>query len=259
MMPYRACALLLSLAAVTIGVALFSPGTGAALTGRTVMMRLAQDISASEQPAKSANKDAVAPLKETRGKSAVKESMLSQALQSRPQAKPDRAQGRTGPKPIPDGTSFTSPVEGAPAGDSAGDGANENADSSGVGDENGQAAEDNSATGATGDQAKPPDNKKELADILAGYHSRIVELIKAKKQYPQIARRLGHQGIVRLSFSLSSNGELISSSVSKSSGFEELDKAALNSLKAVSRFPAFPSQLGPESRAFVVSLSFTID
>ena len=45
----------------------------------------------------------------------------------------------------------------------------------------------------------------------------------------------------------------------KSSGFEELDKAALNSLKAVSRFPAFPSQLGPEPRAFVVSLSFTID
>lgn len=259
MMAYRAIALFISLVIVVAGAVLYSPSTGAELTKHSVQIRLAFNNSADTQVTKAIITDTAAPLIKPNENSAIRKNAISQAIQGQPLRKQNPSDSKGSAPSSPDESRFTLPAGGGNIGDSSEANASEDSSSIGVGEGNGQAEGDSGTTGTNDSQAKPSDNKQELADVLAGYHSRIVALIKAKKQYPQIARRLGHQGIARLSFSLSSSGELISSSISKSSGFEELDNAALNSLKAVSRFPAFPSQLGSEPRDFEVSLNFTID
>lgn len=105
----------------------------------------------------------------------------------------------------------------------------------------------------------PVIDEKRLTDLLAAYHARLVTLIEAHKRYPDIARRLRHQGIVQVRFSLTADGGMTSLAVSDSSGHGELDEAALQAVRSVPGFPAFPSELGPSDREFVVSLSFVLD
>jgi TonB family protein len=262
MMVYRACALFVSLAAVTFGALLFSPPTGAGYVGHAVLMQFAQGAGASELEATQPGTNPRTRMNSVAGRNPANDSGYAQALSGKPLGSKKAGSDGGGAQPVPGGTSLTSPAEGTPGGGEGGAGGN--GEGAGQGG-NGQSANDGAGNGgesggeSAGGKAGPPVDERELADILAGYHSRIVGLIKAQKQYPQIARRLGHQGIVRLSFTLSSSGELTSSSVDRSSGFPELDSAALNAVKAVNRFPAFPTQLGPSPRAFIVSLSFTLD
>jgi len=124
------------------------------------------------------------------------------------------------------------------------------------------------ATALTGTGTEPPEaeeasevtvqNAHRLAEVLAAYHARIAALISAQKHYPEIARRLKHAGTVRLRFRLSADGELLASSVDSSSGYAELDEAALSAVRKVVRFPAFPHPLGSGEREFVVTLNFTL-
>jgi TonB family protein len=259
---YRACAFTLSLTAITIAAALFSPGTGAATTGHAFMMRLAQGNGAPGQAAVTPGGNAQASQNNARGRNVVSGSAFSQALSGTPLGKPGAdTKGSGGSRPVPDGASQASPAGGEGAGGEGGTSAGSGG-SAGSG-EGGNAAAgeggDGSGEGAAGGQAGAPVDERELAAILSAYHSRIVSLIKAQKRYPQIARRLGHQGVSRLSFTLAPDGSIISSSIGKSSGFSELDDAALAALRAVARFPAFPTKLGAASRPFIVSLEFTLD
>jgi len=109
------------------------------------------------------------------------------------------------------------------------------------------------------ERAVPIIDEKRLTDVLAAYHARLVALIEGQKSYPGIARRLRHQGIVQVRFSLTVNGGLNSLTISDSSSHSELDEAALEAVLSVPQFPAFPTELGPVDREFVVSLSFVLD
>ncbi len=259
---YRACAFIFSLTAITIAAALFSPGTGAASTGRAVMMRLAQDIGAPGQAAVTQGGKAPTTPGNARGRNVVSGSAFSQALSGKPLGKPGAdTKGSGGSQPVPDGTSLASPIGGESAGGEGGASADSGGSAGGGGGGNAAAGDggNGSGEGAAGGQAGAPVDERELAAILSAYHSRIVSLIKAQKRYPQIARRLGHQGVSRLSFTLAPDGSIISSSIGKSSGYTELDDAALSALRAVARFPAFPTKLGASPRPFIVSLEFTLD
>ncbi len=68
--------------------------------------------------------------------------------------------------------------------------------------------------------------------------ARIRTLLAQNLVYPKNARRLNQQGDVVVMFSLSPAGEVGAVSVTKSSGFELLDEAALNLIKTTS--PQFP-------------------
>jgi len=109
------------------------------------------------------------------------------------------------------------------------------------------------------ERAVPVIDEKRLTDLLAAYHAILVALIEAHKRYPDIARKLRHQGIVQVRFSLVAKGELSSLRISDSSSHGELDEAALEAVRSVPGFPAFPTELGPADREFVVSLSFVLD
>ncbi|MSN97082.1 energy transducer TonB [Campylobacter sp. FMV-PI01] len=66
----------------------------------------------------------------------------------------------------------------------------------------------------------------------------ILAHIKAHKNYPKIAKRLRQQGTVHVEFLLKSDGTTSGIKIVKSSGFQSLDEAALNTVKkASSKFP----------------------
>jgi len=119
---------------------------------------------------------------------------------------------------------------------------------------------DSAGFGPEGEErAVPIIDEKRLTDLLAAYHARLVTLIEAQKRYPDIARRLRHQGIAQVRFTLTEKGEISSLTISDSSSHTELDEAALEAVRTVPEFPAFPSELGPADREFAVSLSFVLD
>ena len=67
---------------------------------------------------------------------------------------------------------------------------------------------------------------------------KVIAAVKKYKSYPSNARRMKHQGVVEVRFLLKTDGSIDELKVSKSSGFESLDKGAIeNILKASSEFP----------------------
>ncbi len=121
------------------------------------------------------------------------------------------------------------------------------------------------AIGAGEDDEEPGDSQpaagpseEDITRALEGYRRLVYASIERNKQYPAIARKLGHEGEVAVSFLLARDGSLKSASVSSSSGFFELDEAALEAVRAVGKFPAFPGLLQQENLRFAVRLAFEL-
>lgn len=83
--------------------------------------------------------------------------------------------------------------------------------------------------------------------------------IAKDKNYPNIARTRNQQGEVVLDVRLDSNGNVITASVRTSSGYESLDKEALNKIKRISPFPLPPDALKGRSFNVTVPISFKLD
>lgn len=104
-----------------------------------------------------------------------------------------------------------------------------------------------------------PEPKVEIEAILREWQAGIKAAIEAQKQYPAIAERLGHTGSVKFRFSLDAGGGLLSVSVKSSSGWEELDAAALNAVRAAAPFASIPQELGRDELALSMTLRFKLD
>ncbi len=71
----------------------------------------------------------------------------------------------------------------------------------------------------------------------------ISKLVREHLEYPYLARRMGWEGEVLLFFRLSPTGEVEELKVLKSSGFEVLDKSAVNAVKRASKHFPRPKQI----------------
>ena len=232
MKGYRIVSLALALALVSVAVALIGlPAGGAAARG--VLLVLAGPAEAPTESQEAA--ELSTPASPAQRADAQPEAAPSGIVVQPPAATGEQRDG-TG-----DSTSGTDEAAASGA-----DGAADEPDSS--------AAPPEAATG--GQQTTGDANR--LAEVLAAYHSRIASLIEAQKRYPEIARRLKHEGMARVRFRLSAEGKLMSSAVDTGSGFAELDEAALNAVRRVAKFPVFPHPLGAGDREFVVTLNFTL-
>ncbi|CAN5236161.1 hypothetical protein BH10PSE19_BH10PSE19_06450 [soil metagenome] len=58
--------------------------------------------------------------------------------------------------------------------------------------------------------------------------------IAAKQVYPESALALNQTGIVKIAFTLESTGQLSNIRIIKSSGFTDLDSAAISAVEAIS-------------------------
>lgn len=90
------------------------------------------------------------------------------------------------------------------------------------------------------------------------YSGYIVQKINEYKYYPQRSKLLKQTGSVELEFILANNGSLVASiKTVKSSGYKELDEAALNAIKKSSPFEPFPKGLqDKEQLSFTIKLEF---
>ena len=80
----------------------------------------------------------------------------------------------------------------------------------------------------------------EKVRYLKANFSYIKDMIQKRIIYPAFARRMGWEGKVNASFIVSSNGFVKGIKILKSSGFEILDKNAIEAIKGASPFPNPP-------------------
>lgn len=91
------------------------------------------------------------------------------------------------------------------------------------------------------------------------YGNMLAREIAKYKQYPRIAQMRNWQGEAMLELQLDANGNLVSSRIHQSSGFEVLDKQALEMVKKASPFPRPPEALRGRSFTIQVPVSFRLE
>jgi len=90
------------------------------------------------------------------------------------------------------------------------------------------------------------------------YFSLIREKIEQNKIYPEVARKKGITGKVKLNFSILSNGDIREIKILSSSGNDILDNSAIETIKRIIPFPPFPKDLQKDSISFVITISYKL-
>ena len=86
----------------------------------------------------------------------------------------------------------------------------------------------------------------------------IVNLSFCRPSYPRQALLRSEQGLVKLEFTVGIRGKLVGSRIVKSSGFRDLDSAALNALVHCSFRPAYRNGV-PVQASFVIDYTWKFD
>lgn len=174
---------------------------------------------------------------------------------------PLSAPGSSGPV-VESGTNGgTAAGPGVPAG-SGGSGSGSSSGPAGSGSGTGTAPLQPPAEPVKPAPATPPPPKELEVDVkalLSEYASGVKATILRHKSYPQLAERLGHEGAVKVSFSIGADGGLNSVSVRDSSGYDELDEAALDAVRAAAPFDPLPEAAGRDELALSLTLRFNLN
>lgn len=87
-------------------------------------------------------------------------------------------------------------------------------------------ADNNISTGSTARAESQPEPTESISDIAGRFAARV----EANKRYPSMAIRMDQKGVVMVYATLSADGNLLDYGVSSSSGYDNLDKAALKAV-----------------------------
>ena len=104
----------------------------------------------------------------------------------------------------------------------------------------------------------PTINQADLDAARSQYGSALSREIAKHINYPGIAKMRGWQGVVEIDFQLDGNGKILSQKIHTSSGFEVLDKQALEMVKK-SNFPLPPEVLKNSAFNVTVPVSFRLE
>lgn len=96
-------------------------------------------------------------------------------------------------------------------------------------------------------------------NVLNDYISRVQERIYNSLMYPEIAKKAGWQGIVKLRLHIGHNGKLIDAFIVESSGYVSFDKAALETVKSIGLYPPFPPSIEQEDIWIDIPIVYRID
>lgn len=111
-------------------------------------------------------------------------------------------------------------------GQASGGGSSFAADLTGTGTGDTLGADNNISTGSTARAESQPEPTESIGDIAGRFAARV----EANKRYPSMAIRMDQQGVVMVYATLSADGNLLDYGVSSSSGYDNLDKAALKAV-----------------------------
>lgn len=105
----------------------------------------------------------------------------------------------------------------------------------------------------------PERSPAEINNALGEYGNLLGRAIAKHKQYPRIAQTRGWQGDVLLDLKLDGNGKVLSATIREGSGYEVLDKQALEMVNKASPFPAPPEALRNRTFNITVPVSFKLE
>jgi periplasmic protein TonB len=111
----------------------------------------------------------------------------------------------------------------------------------------------------TPEVAKPVETTPIDDNALGEYGSLLGRAIAKHKQYPRIAQQRGYEGDVMLDLKLDGNGNVLSARIKVGSGYESLDKQALEMVRKASPFPAPPAALRNRTFNITVPVSFKLE
>jgi periplasmic protein TonB len=94
--------------------------------------------------------------------------------------------------------------------------------------------------------------------VLAKYRSKVLAAINSHKQYPATAKRLGQKGKVKVNFRVASDGTVSGITAESSNGFDALEKASIDAVRAVGLMPPIPPELGQSSLNMVLTVVFSL-
>lgn len=82
--------------------------------------------------------------------------------------------------------------------------------------------------------------------------------LQANKKYPKMARRLGHEGMVKVEFNVHPDGKLTDVILSEASDFDTLNNAAVKLVYAASPFRPFPEHFKKSPRKKIIPIQYTL-
>ncbi len=94
--------------------------------------------------------------------------------------------------------------------------------------------------------------------IEASYLSKIRHQIEKNKTYPKTAKRLNQTGKVYVTFIIDKDGRIKNCKIEKSSQFDSLDEASIETLMKIANFEAIPKELNKESWQITVPIVYQI-
>lgn len=105
------------------------------------------------------------------------------------------------------------------------------------------------------DEVVPVQAKPSLTDFLQRYTRTVRMKIESQKRYPLTARRAMIEGRVGIKMTILKDGQLESVEIIESSGYEILDKSALESIQNSAPFPPLPKDI--ERKRIQISIYLT--
>lgn len=97
-------------------------------------------------------------------------------------------------------------------------------------------------------------SKAEIADLKAAWGAKVQARVERRQSYP--AEGGGASGIVKLQLTVAPSGALLAVSVTASSGFAALDRAALRAVQGAAPFPKAPKGLTEPDYRMALRLRF---
>ena len=107
--------------------------------------------------------------------------------------------------------------------------------------------------------ATPTFSKADVRAANGDYGSTLWSAISKHKQYPRIAQMRGWQGEAIVELQLDGNGKLKSKKIIQSSGYEALDKQALEMVDKAAPFPLPPEALRGSNFSITVPIPFKLE
>lgn len=102
-------------------------------------------------------------------------------------------------------------------------------------------------------------SQDDIDDARGRYGNTLWGSIGKYKQYPRIAQMRGWQGEAVVELQLDGNGKLKSKKIIQSSGYESLDKQALEMVEKATPFPAPPEALRGNNFSIKVPIPFKLE
>jgi periplasmic protein TonB len=106
-------------------------------------------------------------------------------------------------------------------------------------------------------ETAPPRTRPSAAQITS-WHRRIAEHVERHKGYPAAARARRQTGVTELVFTIDRQGKVVTSRVTRSSGYAALDQETIATVRRAQPFPSPPANMPGDTFEFRVPIRFNI-